>query len=112
MWRVLRVATTSLWWIFLLLRGNLKASLVAQRLKHLPARWETRVQSLGWEDPLEKEMVTHSSILAWRIPWMDVGNLIYGSSAFPKSNLYIWKFSVHVQLMPGLENFEQYFASV
>ena len=33
--------------------------------------WETQVQSLGWEDPLEKEMVTHSSILAWRIPWME-----------------------------------------
>ena len=42
------------------------ASLVAQRLKHLPAMWETRVQSLGREDLLEKEMVTHC-ILAWRI---------------------------------------------
>ena len=41
------------------------ASLVAQRLKHLPAMWETWVQSLGREDPLEKEMATHSSILAW-----------------------------------------------
>ena len=47
------------------------ASLVAQRLKHLPAMWETRVQSLGWEDPLEKEMATHSSTLAWRIPWTE-----------------------------------------
>ena len=37
----------------------------------LPAMWETRVQSLGLEDPLEKEMATHSSILAWRIPWME-----------------------------------------
>ena len=37
-------------------------------VKRLPAMWETRVQSLGWEDPLEKEMATHSSILAWRIP--------------------------------------------
>ena len=46
-----------------------QASLVAQRLKHLPAMWETRVRSLGQEDPLEKEMATHSSILAWRIPW-------------------------------------------
>ena len=45
------------------------ASLVGQRLKRLPAMWETWVQSLGWEDPLEKEMATHSSILAWRIPW-------------------------------------------
>ena len=43
-------------------------SLVAQRLKHLPGIQETRGQSLGREDPLEKEMATHSSILAWRIP--------------------------------------------
>ena len=42
---------------------------MAQRLKCLPAKWETWVQSLGQEDPLEKEMATHSSILAWRIPW-------------------------------------------
>ena len=47
------------------------ASLVAQRLKHLPAMRETWVQSLGWEDTLEKEMATHSSILAWRIPWLE-----------------------------------------
>ena len=42
---------------------------MAQRLKHLPAMWEIWVRSLGGEDPLEKEMATHSSILAWRIPW-------------------------------------------
>ena len=47
------------------------ASLVAQRLKHLPAMRETWVRSLGWEDPLEKEMATHSSILVWRIPRME-----------------------------------------
>ena len=47
------------------------SSLVAQRLKCLPAMRETRVRSLGREDPLEKEMATHSSILAWRIPWTD-----------------------------------------
>ena len=47
------------------------SSFGAQRLKHLPPMRETRVQSLGWEDPLEKEMVTHSSILAWRIPWTE-----------------------------------------
>ena len=45
-------------------------SLVAQRLKRLPGMQETWVQSLGREDPLEKEMATHSSVLAWRIPWM------------------------------------------
>ena len=46
------------------------ASLVAQAVKHLPAMWETWVRSLGWEDPLENEMATHSSTLAWEIPWM------------------------------------------
>ena len=46
-------------------------ALVAQRLKCLPAMWEIQVQSLGWEDPLEKEMATHSSILARRIPWTE-----------------------------------------
>ena len=45
------------------------ASLVAQVIKHLPTIRETWVQSLGWEDPLEKGKATHSSILAWRIPW-------------------------------------------
>ena len=47
------------------------ASLVAQRLKHLPLMWETWVRCLGQEDPLEKELATHSSILAWKIPWLD-----------------------------------------
>ena len=45
------------------------ASLLAQLVKNLPTMQETRVQSLGWEDPLEKGMAAHSSILAWRIPW-------------------------------------------
>ena len=44
-------------------------SLVALMVKCLPAMQETRVQSLGWEDPLEKEMATHSSTHAWKIPW-------------------------------------------
>ena len=43
--------------------------IIAQLVKHLPAMWETWVQFLGWEVPLEKEMATYSSILAWRIPW-------------------------------------------
>ena len=49
-------------------------SLVAQRVKNQPATWETWVQSLGWDDPLEKRKATYSSILAWRIP-MDRGAL-------------------------------------
>ena len=49
---------------------------MVQRLKHLPVMWETWVRSLGREDPLEKEMATHSSIVAWRIPWTEeIGGL-------------------------------------
>ena len=44
---------------------------MAQRIKRLPAMQETQVRSLGWEDSLEKEMATHSNILAWRIPWTE-----------------------------------------
>ena len=50
---------------------KMQASLVAQMVKCLPAMWETQVQSLGREDPLEKEMATHSSTLAWKISWME-----------------------------------------
>ena len=44
---------------------------MAQMVKSLLAMWKTQVQSLGWEDPLEKEMITHSSFLAWEIPWTE-----------------------------------------
>ena len=44
---------------------------MAQRLKRLPGMRENQVRSLGWEDPLEKEMATHSSTLAWKIPWKE-----------------------------------------
>ena len=50
------------------------ASLIAQLVKDLPAMQETLVQFLGWEEPLEKGMATHSSILVWRIPWDFPGN--------------------------------------
>ena len=49
----------------------MRTSLIAQSVKNLPAVKETWVQFLGWEDPLEKETATYSSILAWRIPWID-----------------------------------------
>ena len=52
-------------WLFL------GGSLVAQMVKHLSAMLETWVRSMGWEDPLEKGMLTHSSILAWKTPWTD-----------------------------------------
>ena len=49
---------------------HFRASLVAHSVKNLPAVQETQLRSLGWEDPLEKEMATHSSIPAWKISWM------------------------------------------
>ena len=49
----------------------MRASLMAQTVKNLPAMWETWVQSLGGEDPLEKGMATHPSIPSWRIPWTE-----------------------------------------
>ena len=53
------------------MENNEAPSLVAQMVKHLPVVRETQVRSLGWEDPLEKQMVTHSSTLAWKIPWTE-----------------------------------------
>ena len=50
---------------------SFRAPLVAQMIKSLLAMWETWVRSLGWEDPLKEEMATHSSILAWEIPWAE-----------------------------------------
>ena len=59
------------YYIFKLCFALEKTSLVAQMVKRLPTMQETRVQSLGWEDLLEKEMATHSSTLAWKIPWTE-----------------------------------------
>ena len=56
---------------------NLYFELVAQTVKRLSTMWETQVQSLRWEDPLEKEMVTHSNIFAWKIPWMEDPGRLY-----------------------------------
>ena len=59
------------WSIFSALKMVSWASLVAQMVKSLPAVWEIQVRSLGKEDPLEEEMATHSSTLAWKIPWIE-----------------------------------------
>ena len=56
-----------------------RASLVAETVKNLPAMREIWVQSLDWEDPLEKGIATHSSILAWRIPWTEKAGRLYSS---------------------------------
>ena len=66
----------ALYFISLVYMSILMPFLVAQTVKNLSAMWETWVQSLGWEDPLEKGMPTNSSILAWRIPWVkELGGL-------------------------------------
>ena len=64
-----KIIVLQLWYIFCCYRFELRASLIAQLVKNLPAMQETWVWSLGWEDPLEKGKATHFSILAWRIPW-------------------------------------------
>ena len=58
-------------WRFAFFQGDAGASIVAQLVKNPPAMQETQVQSLGWEDPLEEERATNSSVLAWRIPWTE-----------------------------------------
>ena len=56
---------------YLIINRYKQASVVAQTVKHLPAMQETQVRSLGQEDPLKNEMATHSSILAWKMPWSE-----------------------------------------
>ena len=91
---VVKNPPTSVWrcW-FNLWSGKSGASLVAQKLKRLPAMREIRVRSLGGEDPLEKGMATHSSILAWRIPWReDPGRL---QSTGSQRVRHCWATSLH-----------------
>ena len=79
-----------------MLTGLLGASPVAQRLKRLPGMRETGVWSLGWEDPLEKEMATHSSTLAWRIPWREEpGRLLVHGVAKSRTRLGDFTFTFH-----------------
>ena len=61
---------------------------MVQRLKHLPAMWETWVRSLGREDRLEKEMATHSSILAWKIPWTEEPHRLWGHKESDTTDFY------------------------
>ena len=77
-----RIARTFIWVYFL----------VAQWVKNQPPVQETRVQSLGWEDPLEMEMATHSSILAWRIPWTEEPGGLWstGSQRVIQERLKLW----------------------
>ena len=85
-------------------RSANRASLVAQLVKNLPTIWETWVQSLGWEDPLEKGMATHFSFLAWRTPWteepgglqsMGLLRVRHDWATFTFNNVVFWFTSVH-----------------
>ena len=67
--------------------GMLGAMSVAQTVKNLPAMQETQVQSLDWEDSLEKGMVTHSNILAWRIPWTEEPSRLYSPWGLKESHM-------------------------
>ena len=81
-------------------------SLVAQMIKNLPVMQETWVQSLGWEDPLDEGMATHSNILAWRIPWTEepggVQSIGLQSVRHNRSDLACIQFSSVAQSCPML----------
>ena len=66
---------------------------LAQRLKHLPARQETQIQSVGWEDSLEKERPTHSSILAWRTPWTEEPSRLQSTGSQSRTQLSDFTFT-------------------
>ena len=78
----------------------LRASLVAQRVKHLPVMGETQVRSLGQEDALEKEMATHSSTLAWRIPWTEEPGGLQSTGS--QRVRHDWATSLHELVWRGL----------
>ena len=82
------------------------ASLVAQWLKSLTAMQETRVQALGWEDPLEKKIATHSSTLAWKIPWTEKPGrpTVFWGVAKSRTRLSDFTFTFKSYLMNGLLN--------
>ena len=70
-----------------------RASLIAQLVKNLPAKQKTWVRSLGQEDPLEKEMVAHSSILAWRISWTEKPGGLQSMGSLSQTQLNLWAYT-------------------
>ena len=90
--------------------------LVAQIVKNLPAMWETWIRSLGWEDPLEKGMPIHSSILAWRIPWtQEPGGLQSMGSQWVEHDWvtkHTYGLCVYIPLSDGVEGSTPMFFSV
>ena len=78
-----------------------RASLVAQMVKRLPAMQETWVRTLGWEDPLEKEMATHCSTLAWKIPWTEEPSRLQSmvSQSLAQLSNFTFTFTFHTIFM-------------
>ena len=77
---------------------TLQAQLVAQRLKHLPAMWETWVRPLGWENPLEKEMAIHFSTLTWKILWADRFGCNLVTKQQQSSSLHLWRILLEIEI--------------
>ena len=84
--------------LFVYLLSHVQTSLVAQTVKHLPAVWEPWVRSQGWENPLEKEMATHSSTLAWKIPWTEESGGLQSQGSQKVRHDWATSLSSHVQL--------------
>ena len=105
------VLTVASWPAYRFLRGQVRWSgiPISWRIFH-SLLWSNKVKSFGVVN--NAEVVVFLALSCFFYEPADVGNLIAHFSAFPKSNLSIWKFTVHVLLKPGLENFEHYFASV
>ena len=72
---------------------------MAQTVKRLPTMWETQVLSLGWEDPLEKEMATCSSTLAWKIPWMEEHGRLQSMGSQSQTQLSKFTFTFHESII-------------
>ena len=77
--------------------------LLAQLVKNPPAMRETWVQSLGWEDPLEKEVATHSSTLAWKIPWMEEPAGLQSMGSLSQTQLSGFNSLCQAQMYDGIE---------
>ena len=86
---------------------EIQDSLVAQTVKNLPVMQEPWVQSLSWEDPLEKEMATHSSILAWRIPWTEDSGGLQSMGSQGVGHNQVTNFHFHCKYRSYLSNFIQ-----
>ena len=90
---ILKKYNQKITYIYLIQSQGICTGILAQMVKNLPAMEETWVQSLGWEDPLEKGVATHSSVLAWRIPWTEEPGTVHSVA---KSCTRLSSFTFHL----------------